>query len=94
MVIIAFANYPLESAQEMENRFIKLSPSPEFIKTEGPYMYHNGNGDIQAATLFKFDKSKMTEALRFANDRHAAFFGIVHGYSYNIKVCAEAEKGS
>jgi hypothetical protein len=92
MVIIAFASYPRERAQDMEKRFIQLSPPPEFIKTEGPYMYPGGNGDIQAATLFKFDKSKMSEALQFANDQHAVFFGVVPGYTYDIKVCASAER--
>ena len=93
MVIIAFASYPRERAQEMEKRFIQLSPPPEFIKTEGPYMYSGSNGGVQAATLFKFDKSKMSEALHFANDQHAVFFGVVPGYTYEIKVCAGTERG-
>lgn len=91
MVIIAFATYHPESSQEMGKRFVKLSPPPEFIKMEGPYMYPDGNGGVQATTLFKFDKSKAAEALQFTHDQYAAFFG-VPGYTYDIKVCAGAER--
>jgi hypothetical protein len=92
MVIIAFATYPPESAKEMGKRFIKLSPVPDFIKVEGPYMYSNGDDGIQAASLYKFDKSKAAEVLQIVNDQYAAFFG-VPGYQYDIKVCAGAERG-
>lgn len=91
MVILAFASYPPESAKEMGKRFVKLSPVPDFIKMEGPYMYSNGENGIQAASLFKFDKSKAAEALQFVHDQHAVFFG-VPGYQYDIKVCAGAER--
>ena len=91
MVIITFASYPPESEREVGERFIKFSPPPEFIKMEGPYFYPNGNGGVQAATLLKFDKAKAAEALQFATDQHAVYFGVT-GYTYDIKVCAGAER--
>ena len=91
MVIIAFASYPPESAKEIGKRYVKLSPPPDFITMEGPYMYSNGESGMQAASLYKFDKSKAAEALQVAHDQHAVFFG-VPGYQYDIKVCAGAER--
>ena len=92
MVIIAFATYPPESAREIGKRFMKVSPVPDFITMEGPYLYSNGENGIQAASLYKFDKSKAAEVLQIVNDQHAAFFG-VPGYQYDIKVCAGVERG-
>ena len=90
MIIIAFASYPPESARDMGTRFVELSPVPEFITREGPYMYADGNEGIKAVSLFKFDRSRAAEALTFVNEQHAVFYGI-EGYRYDIRVCAGAE---
>jgi hypothetical protein len=90
MIIIAFASYPPESARDMGTRFVELSPAPNFINSEGPYMYSDGNDGIKAVSLYKFDRSRAAEALAFVNEQHAVFFGI-EGYRYDIRICAGAE---
>ena len=89
MVIIAFSSWPPESAKAILERYVKVPPAPGFIKMEGPYMYSEGEKGLHAATLYKFDKTKAAEAIKLVNDQHAVFWG-VPGFSFDIKVCANA----
>lgn len=90
MVIIALSSWPTESAKAISERFTGMPAVPDFIKMEGPYMYPNGGEGIQATTLYKFEKAKMPEAVKLANDQHAVFWG-VPGFRYDVKVCTGAK---
>jgi len=86
MIIAAFSTWPPQSAKAISERFEKTPPVPDFIKMEGPYMYSDGEKGLHAVTLYKFDKSKASEALTLANDQHAVFWD-VPGFLFDIKVC-------
>ena len=90
MNIIAIASYPPESARDMGTRFVELSPAPNFINSEGPYMYSDGSAGIKAVSLYKFDRSRAAKVLAFVHEQHATFYGIP-GYNYDIRVCAGTE---
>jgi len=44
MVIVTNVSFPTESAKEMGERFLKVSPLPDFLSRKGPFFSSNNTG--------------------------------------------------
>lgn len=92
MITISTVSWPTESAKEMGRRFFELSPLPDFIRTEGPYMVSTLNQGIKAITIYKYDKAKAAEANEAIAYALRIFYG-VPGFRYALELAAGPKTG-
>ena len=84
MITIGISTWPTETGNEMGKRSLKLEPTPDFVKMNGPYMYPDEREGIICITIFKYDKSKAGEAAEAIASGYMPFFG-VPGFRYALK---------
>ncbi len=87
MVTVGMVSYPPESAKELGKRFSELSPMPDFISVNGPYMFSEIKDGLTAITIYKYDRSKAAEANDAIAHAHLVFYGIP-GYTYSLKLAS------
>ena len=84
MITIGISTWSTEAGNEMGKRSLKLKPTPDFVKMNGPYMYPDEREGIMCITIFKYDKSKAGEAAEAIASGYMPFFG-VPGFRYALK---------
>jgi len=92
MIIMTHVLIPTKSAKAVGKRMLELPPFPDYLTIRGPYIYSVEGEGIHSIDIFEVEKSRMTEALEFLNNRHVAFFEIP-GYTFGVKTCLEASEG-
>jgi len=91
MVIVTTISFPTESAKEMGERFLQVSPLPDFLTRKGPYFSSNDTGSVTSLSIYELDSNKLAEGMTAVSEYITGFFG-VPGFSYEIKVSLEVEE--
>ena len=76
MVIKCSFLVSLESVGDYTKHFADSSPLPEYIIKTGPYVTNKGGGAHKIIILYKFDKSKFTEAWEDISKQLGPFGGL------------------
>jgi len=91
MVIVTNVSFPTESAKEMGERFLQVSPLPEFLSRKGPFFSSNNTGGVNSLSVYELDNDKLAEGMIAVSEYITGFFG-VPGFSYEVKVSLEVEE--
>ena len=89
MVIICFADYPIQSAKEVAKRFMELPRLPDFVKGKGNYIYPTTGEGYHYISILQVEDTKVKEAMDAITKSYLNFLD-VPGYSYDIRVCYKA----
>ena len=90
MVIVTNVSFPTESAKEMGERFLQVSPLPDFISRKGPF-FSSDNTGVNSLSVYELDNDKLAEGMTAVSEYITGFFG-VPGFSYEVKVSLEVEE--
>jgi len=88
MVIICFADYPIQSAKEVTKRFMELPRLPDFVKGKGNYVYSTTGEGYHYISILEVEDTKIKEAFDAVTKAYLNFLD-VPGYSYDIRVCSK-----
>ena len=91
MVIVSNVSFPTESAKEMGERFLQVSPLPDFLSRKGPFFSSNNTGGVNSLSVYELDNDKLAEWMTAVSEYITGFFG-VPGFSYEVKVSLEVEE--
>jgi hypothetical protein len=91
MVIVTTISFPTESANEMGDRFLKVSPLPDFLSRKGPFFSSSNTGGVNSLSVYELDNDKLAEGMTAVSEYITGFFGIP-GFSYEVKVSLEVEE--
>ena len=89
MITLSTVSYPPESAKEIGRRFLKMSPTPDYIDVVGPYTVATVEDGIRAVTIYRYERARAGEANEAIANLHMAFYG-VPGYTYSLQLAAGA----
>jgi hypothetical protein len=91
MIIICYADYPIQSGKEVTKRFMELPRLPEYIKGKGNYIYSTAEKGYHYISILEVDDAKVKEAF---DDISKAFLNFldVPGYSYDVRICYKASE--
>lgn len=89
MITLSTIAYPPESAKEIGKRFLKMSPTPDYIDVSGPYTVPTVEGGLRAITIYRYDRTRAGEANEAIASLHMALYGIP-GYTYSLQLAAGA----
>ena len=89
MVIICFADYPIQSAKEVAKRFMELPRLPDFVKGKGNYIYSTTEDGYHYISILEVEDTRVKEAMDAITKSYLNFLD-VPGYSYDIRVCYKA----
>jgi hypothetical protein len=84
MVIIALLSCPLESKDELANKFSKIPSSPDYIHIKGNYCYSEKGVGIQNIIIWDVERARMADAFEFLNNRWVKAYSSVPGLSFSI----------
>ena len=90
MVIVTNISFPTESAKEMGERFLQVSPLPDFLSRKGPF-FSSDNTGVNSLSVYELDNDKLAEGITAVSEYITDFFG-VPGFSYEVKVSLEVEE--
>lgn len=90
MVIINALRFPQESAKKVGQRFLEITPPPDFMSIRGPYIKGTQAG-IRAVEIFELDETKLALGLDYVTQRCVSYFGIP-GFTYETDVYFEAQE--
>ena len=90
MVIISAMRFPQESASKVGQRFLELSPPPDYMTLKGPFIKGTNQG-IKALEIFDLDETKLAVGLDYVTQRCVSYFGIP-GFTYEVDVFFEAQE--
>jgi hypothetical protein len=88
MVIICFAEYPIQSAKEVTKRFMELPRLPDFVKGKGNYVYSTTGEGYHYISILEVEDTKIKDAFDAVTKAYLNFLD-VPGYSYDIRVCSK-----
>ena len=58
MILICFADYPIQSAKEVAKRFLELPRLPEYVKGKGNYVYSTTEKGYHNISILEVDAAK------------------------------------
>ena len=91
MVIVTTVSYPTERAKEMGERFLQVSPLPDFLSRKGPFFSSNTKRAVNSLSVYELDNDKLAEGMTAVSEYITGFFGIP-GFSYEIKLSLEVDE--
>ena len=89
MIIICFADYPIQRAKEVAKRFMELPRLPDFVKGKGNYIYSTTGDGYHYISILEVEDTRAKEAFDAVMKAYLNFLD-VPGYSYDIRVCYKA----
>ena len=84
MVIISESLYSFEIFDQVVKANSEITLEPKFINITGPYARFLSKNRIKSVTIYEFDDSNFSEALKYISDRFQACVKLP-GYSINTK---------
>ena len=90
MITISIMSFPPESAKEVGRRFTELAPIPNYIETNGPYLYTDERDGNTSITIYKYEKTRAAEALDAISNLLVPFYG-VPGMKYSLQLASSSK---
>ena len=92
MVIVTNISFPAESAKQIGECFLKVSPLPEYLTRKGPYISSNNTDGVKSLSIYELDSDKLADGMNAVGEYLTGFFS-VPGFAYEVKVNFEIEEG-
>ena len=91
MVIITESLYYAKNSEEILKRISEITPIPESLSINGPYAKFISKSLIKSIAIYKFDESKLLEALEYIAKRLSSCDGMP-GYTYHAKIWEDEKR--
>ena len=86
MIIICFAEYPVQRGMEVTMRYLELPRLPKYITGKGNYVYSTTEKGYHSISIFEVDDAKIKKGFDAITKAYLNFID-VPGYSYDIRIC-------
>ena len=92
MIIICFAEYPVQNSMEVTMRYLELPRLPKYIIGKGNYVYSTTEKGYHSISIFEVDDAKIKKAFEAITKACLTFIDIP-GFRYEIRGCHKANEG-
>ena len=89
MNIIVTTTFPLSEVKEIAERYVKLSPLPEFITSKKVYVRNAVGEGVKIITIYDFEEVRFAEVYKYVYSFMMSYHDVA-GFTFSIDVYLEA----